>query len=152
MARAGSCVLGVRVPDQTSAHPLHYGRRVGKTGHTYTPWLVSVSGGRGEGGAPSPPPPLRYYRSNSTAFRHGRDAWFFFFFFFPLLFLFDSEGGRGESRRAVYGCESARGQGRGEGRAGRVVFVPSWDDTLRGLASRSRIYTCTWMCMLNVCM
>lgn len=72
-------------------------------------------GGKGKGGAPSPPPPpLWYYRSNSTAFRHGRDAWFFFFF------LFDSEGGRGESRRAVYGCESARGregEGRGEGRS-----------------------------------
>lgn len=100
-------------------------------------------GGKGKGGAPSPPPPpLWYYRSNSTAFRHGRDAWFFFFF------LFDSEGGRGESRRAVYGCESARGRGgRGE-RGGQV----EWSLFPRGMTRceglhRDRGYTPVRRCV-----
>lgn len=97
-------------------------------------------GGKGKGGAPSPPPPLWYYRSNSTAFRHGRDAWFFFFF------LFDSEGGRGESRRAVYGCESARGLG-GE-RGGQV----EWSLFPRGMTRceglhRDRGYTPVRRCV-----
>lgn len=109
--------------------------------HVYItePWLVSVSGwgeegGRGgEGGLslsslllPPPPPRLWYYRSNSTAFRDTDGTRGPFFFFFSLLSPFSSffffcsiarvDGGESR-RRAVYGCESARGRG-GEGGRG----------------------------------
>lgn len=111
-----------------------------KTGHTYTPWLVSVSG---QGGRVKEAPPLLLLLSGIIDLIRplsDTDGTRGFFSFFCSIARVDggSRGGRSTVVKVRAG-----GRERGEGRAGRVVFVPSWDDTLRGLASRSRIYTCT---------
>lgn len=57
-----------------------------------------------------------YYRSNSTAFRHGRNGVFC-----------SAQGWRAREATRFDASESVRGCA-----TGRVVFVPSLDDTLRG--------------------